>query len=313
MMRAYIFDKRRQPEPLLLREIEKPVPGEGEVLVKIQAVSINAADYRSMKLGIIPKGRIFGADIAGRIETAGKNTSLFEPGEAVLADLASVGFGGFAEYAAVPEKALTPKPESLTFEQAAALPMAAVTALQGLRDSGCVQAGQQVLIYGAGGGVGTFAVQLARHLGAQVSAVCGTRNVDLVKSLGAAQVIDYTREDALKRGQRYDLILAVNGSRALRDYLRALKPKGKLVIVGGSLSQVVKSILLGTFLSLGEKKIRTLAAKPSPSDLAWIAGLAAEGKIKAVIDRLFPFEELPAAVRYLNEGHASGKVVIRVV
>ena len=313
MMRAFIYDQRRRPEPLVLRNVEKPLPGDGEVLVKIHAVSINAADYRSMKLGSIPKSRIFGADIAGQIEAVGKNTSIFRPGDAVLADLASFGFGGFAEYVAVAEKALTPKPESISFEEAAALPMAAVTALQALRDRGNIQVGQRALIYGAGGGVGTFAVQLARHFGAQVSAVCGTRNIDLVKSLGAAEVSDYSKEDALKHGQRFDLILAVNGSRALRDYLQALKPRGNLVIVGGSLSQLVSSILFGRFLSLGGKKIRVLAAKPDPKDLAWIVNLVAAGKIRAVIDRCFPFEEIPAAVRYLSEGHAQGKVVIKVV
>jgi 2-desacetyl-2-hydroxyethyl bacteriochlorophyllide A dehydrogenase len=312
-MKAVVYEKSSSPDVLVIREVEKPVPNDNEVLVKIVAVSINAADYRSMRMGIIPKRKIFGADIAGRVEAAGKNIEKFKVGDEVFGDISGSGFGGFAEYVAVPESALAMKPARVSHEVAAALPMAALTALQGLRDQGNIQPGQKVLIYGAGGGVGTFAVQLAKTFGAEVTAVCSTRNVDLALSLGADHVIDYTREDFAESGKQYDLILGINGNRPLTVYKRALTPRGIFVMVGGSLSQVVKTMLFGKFMSLGGKKMRFLAAKPGPKDLALVIKLVEEGKIKPVIDRRYPLDETAKAMQYLSEGHACGKVVIEVV
>jgi len=312
-MKAIVYDKSIRPDKLSYRDVEKPVPTDNEVLIKISAVSVNAADYRSMKMVIIPKKKILGADIAGRVESVGKNISLFKVGDEVLGDLGSFGFGGFAEYAVAPEIALVHKPSKLSFEEAAALPMSALTALQALRNKGTVQKGQQVLIFGGGGGVGTFAIQLANYFGAEVTVVCSTKNVAQSKSLGADYVLDYTKEESLKTDKRYDLILAINGNRRLTDYKRALKPHGNYVMVGGSLPQIFKSLLFGWFLSMGSKKMHSLAAKPNQKDLEFIAKLAEEGKIKPVIDRYYSLEKVAEAVRYLSEGHAGGKVIIRVV
>jgi NADPH:quinone reductase-like Zn-dependent oxidoreductase len=311
-MKAIVYDKSNFPNLLVLREVEKPVPGENEVLVKIHAVSINAADYRSMRMGIIPKRKIFGADIAGRVEATGKAVKKFKIGDDVFGDISGCGFGGFAEYAAVPESFLALQPASVSYPNAAAAPMAAVTALQGLRDRGGLQPGQKVLIYGAGGGVGTFAVQLAKHLGAHVTAVCGENNIETVRSLGADRAIDYAKEDVLQSGEHFDLILGINGSHSLLKYRRALAPQGVFVMVGGGLSQIIFSLLFGPLLSMGGKKMRTLAARPSADDLAWVIQLVAEGKVKPVIDRCYPFNETAAAMQYASLGHASGKVILTV-
>jgi len=311
-MKAIVFYKKGSPDKLVYSDVEKPVPNDNEVLIKIHAVSANAADYRSMQLGIIPKRKIFGADIAGIIETAGKNIQKFKPGDEVIGDLASYGFGGFAEYAVAPENALVRKPASISFEAAAALPMAAVTALQGLRDNGKIQKWQKVLIAGSGGGVGTFAVQLALYFGAEVSAVCSTKNIEQTISLGATHVIDYTKEDFNGSNRRYDLILAVNGNRSLFTYKRLLNPKGIYVMAGGALSQVFRSLIFGPLMSLGSRKMRSLAAKPNQKDLEFIVKLVEEGRIKPVIDRVYTLDKTADAMRYLKEGHARGKVVINV-
>ncbi|MBU1633250.1 NAD(P)-dependent alcohol dehydrogenase, partial [bacterium] len=294
------------------RNVEKPRPNDNEVLIKILAVSANAADYRSMRMGIIPKRRIFGADIAGRVESVGENIRQFKPGDEVIGDLSDCGFGGFAEYAVAPEKALIPKPTKILFEEAAALPMAGITALQALRDKGNIQKGQKVLIVGSGGGVGTFAVQLAKYFGAVVTAVCSTKNVEQTSSLGADYVIDYTKEDFTKSNRSYDLILAVNGNRSLSAYKRILNPNGKYVMVGGALVQIFKSILFGWLMSFGSKKMRSLAAKSNQKDLEFIVKLVEDGKIKPVIERRYPLDKAADAMRYLGEGHARGKVVINV-
>ncbi len=311
-MKAIVFDRHGTPDALSLREVAKPTPGNGDVLVRIHAVSVNAADYRSMRMGIIPKSRIFGSDIAGVVEAVGGQTSRLAIGDAVFGDISACGFGGFAEYAAVPERLLALKPPSVPFATAAAVPMAAVTALQGLRLPDAVQPGQNVLIYGAGGGVGSFAVQLARHFGATVSAFCGARNVELVRSLGADPVLDYARETLAGSGARYDRILAINGRQPLIAYRRALKPGGTAVIVGGALSQVIPALLLGPMLSLGGRAVRTLAARANVADLAFIIRLVEADEIRPVIDRCFPLADTAAAVRGLSEGHARGKVVITV-
>jgi len=311
-MKAILYNKKGSPDRLILSEVDKPVPTDDEVLIKIIAVSANAADYRSMKLGIIPKRKIFGADVAGRVESCGKNIRLFKPGDEVMGDLASFGFGGFAEYTVAPEKALITKPASISFESAASLPMAALTALQGLRNKGRIQKGHKVLIAGSAGGVGTFAVQLAKHFGAEVTAVCSSRNVEQTRSLGADNVIDYTKEDFAKGKTGYDIILGVNGNRSLAVYKRSLNPEGVYVMVGGSMGQIFSSLLFGWLMSLGSKKMTSVAAKPNRDDLEFIAKLAEDGIIKPVIDRRYPLEKTPEAMRYLAEGHASGKVVINV-
>lgn len=311
-MKAVVYDKSASPDVLAFREVARPVPRDDEVLVKIQAVSVNAADYRSIRLGIIPKGRIFGSDIAGRIEAVGKNTRRFAVGDEVLGDLSGCGFGGFAEYVAVPEACLALKPAAVSFEAAAAVPMAAVTALQGLRNRGGIKPGQKVLIYGAGGGVGTFAVQLAKYFGAAVTAVCGGKNTKVVQSLGADQVIDYQQDDLSRSGQHYDLILAVNGRQSLFKYRRLLAPGGICVVVGGALTQVFQAMLFGRLLSAGSRKMRLLAAKPNPEDLAFVIKLVEAEKVMPVIDRSYPLSETAAAVKYLSGGHAQGKVIIKV-
>ncbi|MCX8129735.1 MAG: NAD(P)-dependent alcohol dehydrogenase [Clostridia bacterium] len=311
-MKAVVYDKRNSTNTLVYQEVEKPIPNDNEVLVKIFASSINAADYRSMKMGIIPKQKIFGADIAGRIEALGKNTNKFRIGEEVLGDISNFGFGGFAEYVAVPESALVLKPANVSFVTAAAIPMAAVTALQALRDKGNVQPGHKILICGAGGGVGTFAVQLAKHFGAEVSAVCGGENVKVVQSLGADHVVNYNKDDFTKGSKLYDLVLAVNGNHTISVYKRMLALKGVFVLVGGALTQVVKTMLFGTFMSMGSRKMRFLAAKPNVKDLEYIIKLVEDGKVKPVIDRCYPIHETAEAVQYLSKGHAKGKVVINV-
>ena len=311
-MKAVVYNKKGVPDRLIYCDVEKPVPNDNEVLIKIVAASVNAADYRSMSMGIIPKRRIFGADIAGRVESAGKNIRQFKPGDEVTGDLASYGFGGFAEYTVAPEKALVLKPAKLSFEDTAALPLAALTALQALRNKGKIRKGQKVLIAGSGGGVGTYAVQLAKYFGAEVTAVCSTKNVEQTISLGADYVIDYTKEDFTKSKECYDIILAVNGNRSLSAYRRILNPDGIYVMIGGALPQIFKSLIFGRLMSFGSRKMLSLAAKPNQEDLEFIVKLAEDGKIKPVIDRRYPLDKTAEAMRYLREGHASGKVVINV-
>lgn len=311
-MKAIIYEKGTSPSGLTLREVETPTPAEGEVLVKVHAVSINAADYRSIRLGAIPRSRIFGNDIAGRVAAVGSGVTKFKVGEAVFGDISSYGCGGFAEYAAAPERLLAHIPAGVSFVNAAALPTASLTALQGLRDLGQVQSGQKVLIYGAGGGVGNFAVQLARHFGADVTAVCSPRNVDLVRSLGAGVAINYAVEDVFTTSARYDLVLAINGNQRISDYQRLLKRGGKLVMVGGSLSQVIPVLLFGWAYSLGSKKVRMLQGKARAADLEYLIKLVEAGHIRPVIERTCALEETPEAVASLSQGRARGKVVIEV-
>ncbi len=311
-MKAIVYEKSSSPDILALRELEKPVLTDNEVLIKVAAVSINAADYRSLRMGIIPKRKIFGADVAGRVEAVGKDIKKFKVGDEVFGDLSGNGFGGFAEYVATPERFIASKPAGVSFIDAAAVPMAAVTALQGLRDLGKVRAGQKVLICGAGGGVGMFAVQLARYYGADVTAVCGPHNVEAVRSLGADRVIDYSEQDFCVSDVRYDLILAVNGNQSLADYHRLMSPRGILVMAGGALTQVFSLMLFGWLYSFGGKKMRMLAAKPCAQDLEFVIRLVEQGKVKPVIDRTYPLEETAEAMRYLGQGHARGKVVIDI-
>ncbi|MDO9341279.1 MAG: NAD(P)-dependent alcohol dehydrogenase [Bacteroidales bacterium] len=311
-MKAVVFNKKVSPEKLIYCDIDKPVPKDNEVLIKIKAVSLNAADYRSMKMGLIPKRKIFGADISGCVESAGKNITQFKPGDEVMGDLASFGFGGCAEYVTVSERAVIIKPSKISFEEAATLPMAALTALQALRDKGNIQKGHKVLIVGCAGGVGTFAIQLAKYFDTEVTGVCSSKNVQQSKSLGADFVIDYTVEDFSKRDKLYNLILGINGNYPLLAYRKCLAPNGIYVMVGGSLSQIFKSLLFGWLLSFGSKKMRSVAAKANRDDLEFLGTLLENGKIKPIIDRKYSLDKTSDAMNYLSQGHSTGKVVITI-
>jgi NADPH:quinone reductase-like Zn-dependent oxidoreductase len=323
-VKAIVYTEYGPPDVLKLEEVPKPAPSDDEVLVQVHAAAVNYGDWailrgkpfvvRLMSGGLLrPKHTILGADIAGRVEAVGGNAKQFRPGDEVFGDISACGFGGFAEYVSVPENALALKPANLSFEEAAAVPMAGVVALQGLRDRGEIQAGQNVLIVGASGGNGTFAVQIAKSFGAQVTGVCSTRNVDLVRAIGADHVIDYTQEDFTTSGQRYDLILATGGYRSILDYRRALSPKGTYVMVGGAMAQVYQAMILGSFISMiGSKKMGNLAAMSSQEDLVFMKELLEAGKVVPVIDRRYPLREVAKALRYYGEGHSQGKVVIAV-
>ncbi|MFO7621117.1 MAG: NAD(P)-dependent alcohol dehydrogenase [Bacteroidales bacterium] len=311
-MKAVVYNKKSHPDKLVFCNIDKPVPNDSEVLIRVHAVSLNAADYRSMKMGIIPKRKIFGADIAGRIESVGKNISLFKPGDEVLGDLASYGFGGLAGYVTAPERLLVFKPRQISFEEAAALPMAALTALQALRNIANIQKGQKVLIVGSAGGVGTYAIQLAGYFGAEVTGVCSSDNVQQTLSLGAGYVIDYTKEDFTEGDKRYNIILGINGGYPLSAYRKMLTSDGTYVMVGGSLSQIFKSILFGRLLSLGSKKFKSLSAKANKTDLEFVVKLLEEGVIKPVIDRRYSLDKTADAMNYLKQRHSKGKVVINI-
>ncbi|NCF67088.1 MAG: zinc-binding dehydrogenase [Chloroflexi bacterium] len=322
-MKAIVYEKYGPPEVLQLEEVEKPSPKEDEVLVKIHAASVNSADTTMSRgepfmvrlwSGLLkPKNTILGADIAGRVEAIGRNVKQFQPGDEVFGDISGCGWGGFAEYVSVPGNALALKPANMTFEEAAAVPQAAVVALQGLRDKGLIQPGQKVLINGASGGIGSFAVQIAKSFGAEVTGVCSTRNLDMVLSLGADQVIDYTQEDFTQNEQRYDLIFTVAGYHSILDYKRALSPKGIYVGSVNSTAQVFQTMLLGPFISMaGSKKMSNLMAKANKEDLVFVKELLEAGKVVPVIDRCFPLTEVAEAVRYYGEGHPQGKVVITV-
>lgn len=322
-MKAIIRTEYGSPNVLRLKEIEKPTPKGNEVLVRVHAVSLNMADWHLLTADVFvvrfatgllrPKTEILGADIAGRVEAVGAGVKQLQPGDDVFGDLALYGFGGLAEYVCAPEIALAPKPTNLTFEEAAAVPMAAVTALQGLRDKGQIRPGQKVLINGASGGVGSFAVQIAKSFETEVTAVCSTRNLDTARSLGADHVIDYTNEDFTKNGQHYDLILAANGYHPILEYRRALSPKGIYVATGGSMAQIFQGLLLGPWLSMaGSKKLRALSAKANQQDLIVVKELVEAGKVKPVVDQRYPLGDTVEAFRYLGAGHARGKVVIAV-
>jgi len=322
-MKAIVYTEYGPPDVLQLKEVEKPTPKGDEVLVKVHAASVNHTDWylvtgepfvARLWSGLLePKNQIPGGDIAGRVEAVGVNANQFQTGDDVYGDKAACGWGAFAEYVCVPENELVLKPASITFEEAAAVPQAAVSALQALRDKGQIQPGQKVLINGASGGVGTFAVQIAKYFGAEVTGVCSTRKLDMVHSIGADHVIDYTREDFTKSGQRYDLILATGGYHPITDYKRALSPKGIYVMIGGSTAQKLQAFLLGPWISMtGSKKMGSLAGKPNQKDLVFLNELLEAGKVVPVIDRRYPLSEVPEAFRYFGGGHAIGKVVITV-
>jgi NADPH:quinone reductase-like Zn-dependent oxidoreductase len=303
-MKAIIYTQYGSPDVLQFKEVEKPVPKSHEVLVKIQAASINSWDWDLLKgkpllyrllFGVFkPKYPILGADIAGRVEAVGKNVTQFQPGDDVFGDLSGGNWGGFAQYVCAPSQALATKSARMTFDEAAAVPQAAVLALQGLRDKGPIQKGQKVLIKGAGGGMGTFAIQMAKSFGAEVTGVDSTKKLDLMRSLGADYVIDYTREDFTKNGQRYDLILDVVAHRSMFDYQRVLSPNGHYVMVGGSLSRIFQLLFLRPWFTVaGSGKMSLLMHKLNQKDLDEITALFESGHVVPVIDRRYPLNEMP--------------------
>jgi NADPH:quinone reductase-like Zn-dependent oxidoreductase len=317
-MKAIVYYKTGSPDVLKCEEIGKPTAADNEVLIKVRAASLNPLDrfvmggtpiLRTLPGLRKPKVTRLGVDVAGQVEAVGRNVTQFKPGDEVFGACR----GAFAEYVCAAEDKLAPKPANLSFEDAAAVPVAALTALQGLRDKGRIQPGQKVLVDGASGGVGTFAVQIAKSFGAEVTAACSTRNVDRARSIGADHVIDYTREDFTQRGLRYDLILGANAYHSILDYRRALSRDGIYVMAGGGWVQVLQAMLLGPLLSrIGSKKVRFFIAKLNKKDLVLLKDLLAAGKVVPVIDRRYPLSDVAEALRYLEEGHAQGKVVITV-
>jgi NADPH:quinone reductase-like Zn-dependent oxidoreductase len=320
-MKAIVQEKYGPPDDLRLVDIAIPEPKDDEVLVRIRAASVNPADWHCVRglplfsrltLGLTkPKNKIPGRDVAGTVEKVGASVSGFQPGDEVYAE---AGFGSFAEYVSVSQELIAPKPSNVSFEQAAAVPLAAVTALQGLRDAGKVQSGQKVLIVGASGGVGTFAVQIAKWMGAEVTGVCSTKNLELVRSLGADHVIDYTQGDYTKAQERYDVIFQLGGTQPASELRRVLTPKGILVQSSGEMSgangpmgRIIRAALVSPFVG---QKLGPFLAKPSKEDLHLLSELLEQGKVTPVIDRTYGLSEVPEAVSYVESAHARGKVVI---
>jgi len=320
-VKAAVYERYGPPEVIRIAEAEKPVPTDTEVLLRVRAASVNPADWHFMRgtpyfLRMMtgmrrPKDKRLGADVAGQVEAIGGKVTQFKPGDEVF----GMGRGAFGEYACASESALAMKPDNVTFEEAASVPIAALTALQGLRDKGHIQAGQKVLINGASGGVGTFAVQIAKSFGADLTAVCSTRNLDMVKSLGADHLMDYTQEDFTKSGQRYDLILDCAGNHSFSACRRVLSPEGIHVAVGGptsrwmigALAKLITELVLSKFRS---RKLVMVLAKGSKQDLTVMGELMKAQKVTPVIDRRYKLSEVAEAIRYLEQGHAKGKVVI---
>lgn len=322
-MKAIVYDRYGSPDVLQYQEIEKPIPADDQVLIQVRASSANPYDWHFIRgtpsfirlfTGIrAPKSRRAGADVAGVVEAAGRNVTSFKPGDPIFGTAA----GSFAEYACAPASSVALKPESLTWEQAASLPIAGVTALQGLRDKGRIRAGQRVLINGAAGGVGTFAVQIAKWLGADVTGVCSTRNVEMVRSLGADRAIDYTREDFTRGGERYDVIFELVGNLSFSGCRRVMNPKGILIACGGggperkwmldAITAPIGAMVASMFVS---QRQAGFLAKRNREDLAALRDLMEAGTLRPVIDRCFGLGETAEAIRYLETGHARGKVVI---
>jgi NADPH:quinone reductase-like Zn-dependent oxidoreductase len=319
-MKAAIYTKFGPADVVHIADIEKPVPKDNEVLIRVHAVSLNALDYRMMKGAPYIVRMLFGMrkpsaaspgrpgrDVAGRVEAVGGKVTQFKPGD----DVFGVCPGAAAEYACAAEDKLALKSPTVSFEEAAALPIAAITALQGLRDKGKIQQGHTVLVDGASGGVGTFAIQIAKSFGAQVTAVCSTRNVEAARAMGADHVIDYTQTDFTRSGRRYNLIIAANGHHSIFAYRRALNPKGIYVMAGGGIPQILQTFLLGPLLSrMGSKKMRSFMARIDKKDLLVLQELLESKKVVPAIEKRFPLGETGEAIRYLAEGHARGKVVI---
>jgi len=318
-MKAMMYTQYGPPDILELEEVTKPAPKNDEVLIKVCASSVTFGDLAAVKgepfmvrftLGLRePKFKIPGKDVAGQVEAVGANVKQFKPGDEVFGDLSECGWGAYAEYVSVPENVLVQKPANISFDAAGGVPESAVVALQGLH-KGKIQPGQKVLIYGASGGIGTFAVQIAKSFETEVTGVCSTRNLDMVHSLGADHVIDYTKVDFAQNGEQYDLILATAGYRSLFDYRRALIPGGYYVATGGEMAQIFQPMLLGPWLSTGDRKMSNLAMKPDKKDLTFVKELIEAGKVTPVIDKSYSLSELPEALKYYGEGRSRGKVVV---
>jgi len=320
-MKAAIYTRYGSPDVVQIKDVEKPVPNDNEVLIRVRAASVNPYDWHFMRgmpyfvrmlAGIRkPKDTRLGADVAGQVEAIGKNVTQFKSGDEVF----GTSRGAFAEYARTTEKTSVMKPTNVTFEQAASAPIAALTALQSLRDKGHIQPGQKVLINGAAGGVGTFAVQIAKSFGADVTGVCSTRNVEMVRSIGANHVVDYTQEDFTKGGRSYDIILDAVGNHSLSACRRVLNPKGILVMAGGTagrwmIGPLTRGIRAGVVSRFVSQNMVGILAKPNQRDLTILGELMATGKVTPVIDRRYSLSEVPEAIRYLEAGHARGKVLI---
>jgi NADPH:quinone reductase-like Zn-dependent oxidoreductase len=326
-VKAIVRDTYGSADVLELTDIDKPEPGDDEVLLRVHAASVNPADWHilrgvpyiaRMQFGLgKPKDRVLGCDVAGHIEAVGNNVTMLQPGEEVFGSPFMHGLGAFAEWACISEDLLAPKPANLSFEQVAAVPLAALTALQALRDQGRIEPGYKVLIIGASGGVGTFAVQIAKSFDAEVSGVCSTRNLEMVRALGAEHVIDYTQEDFTHSGQKYDLIFQLAGTLSPSECRSALTSNGTLLISSGEsegswigpLDRVIKALVLSPFVS---QKMASFTVKPNREDLQLLKRFIEDGTITPVIDRTYPLAEVPEAIGYLEEGHAQGKVVISV-
>jgi NADPH:quinone reductase-like Zn-dependent oxidoreductase len=321
-MKAVVRETYGSPDVLHVEEVPQPLVRDDDVLVRVHAAAANAGDWHVLRgtpfpirfvTGLrTPTCKIIGTDIAGRVDAVGRNVTQFRPGDEVFGELSRCGFGAYAEFAVAPEKALALKPANLSFEEAATLPTAGCTALQGLR-KGRIQDARRVLINGASGGVGTFAVQIAKAFGTEVTAVCSTNNVGAMRSIGADHTIDYTQVDFATRGERYDLILAANGDRTIWEYRRALTADGCYVMTGGSNRQLTDALLFGRLLSMRRQRFGNLLVRPNQADLLVLKELCETGKIRPVIDRRFPLSDVASAVRYVEDGHARGKVVITML
>lgn len=323
-MKAIIQTEYGSPDVLRLADVDQPAMSDNDVLIKIVAASVDAGIWHLMRgtpylIRLIygglrrPKTPILGTAIAGQVTAVGKAITQFQPGDEVFGDLSEAGFGGFAEYVCVPEAALALKPHSLTFESAATVPVSAQAALQGLRDVGQLQAGQKVLILGAAGGVGSFAMQLAKAFGAEVTGVCSTDKVEMVHQLGADQVIDYTQTDVVQAGNQYDLILDTAAYRSFFDYLPVLTSVGTYVMVGGSTGKFFRAMFLGPWVSKSSgRKVKCLESKPVQADLDTLRDLLEAGKVTPIVDRIYPLGEVPNAIRYVERRQVKGKVAIRI-
>jgi NADPH:quinone reductase-like Zn-dependent oxidoreductase len=329
-MKAIVQTEYGSPDVLSLQDVDKPAVTANGVLVKVRAASVNAGDWHLMRGdpfltrlmfgGILkPKIKILGMDVAGVVEAIGKDVTQFQVGDEVFGDLSTCGFGAFAEYVCATEAALEIKPTNISFEQAATVPCAAVTALQGLRDCGQIQSGQKVLINGASGGVGSFAVQIAKAFGAEVTAVCSTNKMETIATLGADHIIDYTQTDITKNGQQYDLILDAAAYRSVFDYAPILKPDGTYVLIGGSISRLFQVLLFGSVISrIMHRKVKCLTAKPNRSDLVILKDTIEAGKIVPFIvggaspleNQTYPLSEVPTAIRHIEQRQVRGKVAI---
>ena len=323
-MKAIVYTEYGTPDQLQLTEVEKPTPRDGEVLVKVISSSINSWDADLLKghafiirlIGGLfkPRHKILGADIAGIVESIGHNVKDFNPGDEVLGDIANSGFGGYAEYVSVPEKLLAKKPFRMTFHQAAALPQVGLLALQGLRFHGEIRMGQQILLNGAGGGVGTVALQYAKYMGAEVTCVDSEDKFDLLRSLGADHLIDFRKEDYTNTGKQYDKILDVIAHRTISDYKRALNPGGTFAMIGGSMGWLLVQMMVFALIpSIGIKKLGIMGYKPTRKDLNYLVQLFEQGKVIPIIDRSFDLSDTPNAFRYFFSGKFRGKIVISVI